>query len=44
MISPNGKTCEAARKLINYSYGKTSTSDGENTLNKVGKAKHILSQ
>ena len=43
-VSPNGKPCKAARKPKNYSYDKTSTCEGENTLNKVGKAKHIFSQ
>ena len=44
MLSPNGKPCEAARNPINFFYGKTSTCEGENTLNKVGNAKHILFQ
>ena len=46
-LSPNEKPCETTRKPTNYSYGKASTCEGKkkkNTLNKVGKAKHILSQ
>ena len=38
MHSLNCKSCEAVRKPINYSHGRTSTCEGENTLNKVAKA------
>ena len=44
MLSPNKRPCEVARKPTNYSYGKAFTCKGENSLNKVGKANHILSQ
>ena len=46
MLSPNAKPCKAARKPQNYSYGKSlhARVKKKNTLNKVGKAKHILSQ
>ena len=45
-LSSNEKPCETGGKPTNYSYGKASTCEGKkkNTLNKVGKAKHILSQ
>ena len=47
MLSSNEKPCKMARKPTNYSYGKASTCEGKkkkkNTLNKVGKDKHILS-
>ena len=45
-LSSNEKPWEMARKPTNYSYGKASTCEGKKKkiLNKVGKAKHILSQ
>ena len=45
MLSSNEKPCKMARKPTNYSYGKASTCEGKkkNTLDKVGKVKHILS-
>ena len=45
MLSSNEKPCETVGKPTNYSNGKASTCEGKkkNTLNKVGKVKHILS-
>ena len=45
MLSSNEKPCKTTRKPTNYSYGKASTCEGKkkNTLDKVGKVKHILS-
>ena len=41
MLSPNAKPCEAARKLANYSYGKTSTCKGKKKKLKKKKKKKI---
>ena len=32
MLSPNGKSCEAARKPTNYTYSKTSTCEGKKKI------------